>query len=103
VDEVVWGCLSNGCSDDKKIYGLPVGASEESELHLVMDANVSNPIQCLLPFYLISFSFKRIDGGHFPGMVTMTTHNHFMEMRRLTRDQIPFLLDMPPKSTTMAW
>jgi hypothetical protein len=71
-----------------------------------MDANVSNPIQCLLPFYLISFSFKRIVGEHFPGMVTnddSVTHNHFMDMRRLTRDQIPFLLAMSPKSTTMAW
>jgi hypothetical protein len=40
------------------MYGLPVGASEEGELHLVMDANVSKPIQCLLSFYLIVFSFK---------------------------------------------
>jgi hypothetical protein len=60
VDEVVWGCLSNGCSDGMKIYGLPVGTFEKGELHLVMNANVSKPIQCLLPFYLISFSFKRI-------------------------------------------
>jgi hypothetical protein len=47
--------LSNGCSDDKGMYGLPVGASEEGELHLVMDANVSKPIQCLLSFILLFF------------------------------------------------
>jgi hypothetical protein len=45
VDEVVWGCLSNGCSDDREMYGLPVGASTEGELHLVIDANVSKTIQ----------------------------------------------------------
>jgi hypothetical protein len=42
------------------MYGLLVDASEEGELHLVMDANVSKPIQCLLPFSLIAFSFKRL-------------------------------------------
>jgi hypothetical protein len=70
-----------------------VGASEEGELHLVMDAIVSYPIQCLFPFYLISFSFKRIVVGHFPGVVTSgdsVTHKHFMEMRRLARDETPF-------------
>jgi hypothetical protein len=106
VDEVVWGCLSNGCSDDREMYGLPVGASEEGELHLVMDANVSKPIQCLLPFYLIAFSFKRLVRGHCPGMVTSgdnVTHKHFMEMRRLARDETPFLLAMPPRATTLVW
>ena len=39
--EIVWGCLGNECSDDMEMYGLLVGASEEGELHLVMDANVS--------------------------------------------------------------
>jgi hypothetical protein len=28
VDEVVWGCLGNGYSDDRKMYGLPMGASK---------------------------------------------------------------------------
>ena len=70
MDEVVWGCLGNGCSDDREMYGLPVGASEEGELHLVMDENVSKPIQCLLPLYLIAFSFKRLVRGHFPSVVT---------------------------------
>jgi hypothetical protein len=98
--------LSNGCSDDRGMYGLPVGASEEGELHLVMDANVSKPIQCLLSFYLISFSFKRLVRGHCPGVVTSgdnVTHKHFTEMRRLARDETPFLLAMPPRATTLAW
>jgi hypothetical protein len=59
-----------------------------------------------LPFYLIAFSFKRIVGGHCPGMVTSgdsVTHKHFMEMRRLARDETPFLLAMPPRATTLAW
>ena len=106
MDEVVWGCLNNGCSDDREMYGFLVGASEEGELHLVMDANVSKPIQCLLPFCLIDFSLKRIVGGHCPGMVTSgdnVTHKHFTEMRRLARDETPFLLAMPPRSTTLAW
>jgi hypothetical protein len=47
-----------------------MGASEEGKLHLVMDANVSKPIQCLLPFYLIVCSFKRLVRGHCPGVVT---------------------------------
>jgi hypothetical protein len=55
VDEVVWGCLSNGCSDDREMYSLPVGASEEGELHLVMDANVSKPIQAFYLFILLLF------------------------------------------------
>jgi hypothetical protein len=106
VDEVVWGCLSNGCSDDREMYGLLVGASEEGELHLFMDENVSNPIQFLLTFYLISFYFKRIVGGHCPGMVTSgdsVSHKHFMEMRRLARDETPFLLVMPPRATNLVW
>jgi hypothetical protein len=51
VDEVVWGCLSNGYSDGREMYRLLVGASEEGELHLVMDANVS------MPFTLLSYCF----------------------------------------------
>jgi hypothetical protein len=81
-------------------------ASEEGELHLVMDANVPKPIQCLFTFYLIAFSFKRIAGGHCPGMVTSgdsVTNKHFTEMRRLARDDTPFLLVMPPRATTLAW
>jgi hypothetical protein len=55
VHEMVWGCLGNGCSDDREMYGLPVGASEKGEMHLVMDASVSKPIQC--PFYLFVLLF----------------------------------------------
>jgi hypothetical protein len=83
-----------------------VGASVEGELHLVMDAIVSYPIQCLFTLCLISFSFKRIAGGHCPGVVTSgdsVTHKHFTEMRRLARDETPFLLAMPPRATTLAW
>jgi len=87
------------------MYGLPVGASKEGELHLVMDANVSKHIQCLLSFYIISFSFKRLVGGHYPGVVTNgdnVTHKHFMEMRRLAHDETPFLLDIPPRDTNLS-
>jgi hypothetical protein len=103
---VVWGYLSNGCSDNREMYGLPVGASEEGEFHLVMDANVSKPIQYLLPFYLISFSFKRVARGHCPGVVTScgsVTHKNFTEMRMLDRDETPFLLVMPPRAPSLAW
>ena len=98
--------MSNGYSDDRGMYGLPVGSSEEGELHLVMDANVSKPIQCLLPFILIVFSFKRLVRGHCPGVVTSgdnVTHEHFTEMRRLARDETPFFLAMTPRATTLTW
>jgi hypothetical protein len=98
--------LSNGCSDDRGMYGLPVGAFEEGELHLVMDANVSSPFNAFHLFYLISFSFKRLVRGDCPGVVTSAgnvTHKHFMEMSRLARDEPPFLLAMPPRATALAW
>jgi hypothetical protein len=88
------------------MYGLPAGAFEEGELHLVMDANVSKLIQFLLPFFLIAFYFKRLVRGHYLGMVASSdnvTHKHFTEMRRLARDETPFLLAMPPRATTLAW
>jgi hypothetical protein len=88
------------------MYGLPVGASEEGEMHLVMDANVSKLIQCLLPFYLIDFFFKTLVRGHCPSMATNgdnVTHKHFTEMRRLARDETPFLSAMLPRATTLAW
>ena len=83
-----------------------MGASVEGEMHLVMDAIVSYPIQCLLLFVLLLFIFKRIVGGHCPDMVTSgdnITHKHFMEMRRMDRDETPFLLVMPPRATTLFW
>ena len=98
--------MSNGCNDDRGMHYLPMGASEEGEMHLVMDENISKHIQCLLPFYIIAFSFKRLVRGHFPDMVTNgenVTHKNFTEMRRLARDETPFLLSMPPRVTTLAW
>ena len=83
-----------------------MGASIEGELHLIMDASVSYPIQFLFNLCLISFSFKRIAGGHCPGVVTSgdnITHTHFMKMRRLAHDETPFLLVMPPRATTLVW
>jgi hypothetical protein len=67
-----------------------------------MDANVSKPIHA---FYLYSylFFFKKLVRGHCPGVVTSggnVTHKHFTEMRRLDRDETPFLLAMPPRATT---
>jgi hypothetical protein len=83
-----------------------VGASVEGELHLVMDSIVLYPIQCLLFFVLFLFLFNRIVGGHCLSVVTngdSITHNHFMEMRRLARDETPFLLAMTPRATTLVW
>jgi hypothetical protein len=57
-------------------------------------------------FLIVFFLFKRIVGGHCLGMVTSgdnITHKHFMEMRRLARDETPFLLAMPPRATTLVW
>jgi hypothetical protein len=65
-----------------------------------------SPFNAFLLFVLFAFSFKRIAGGHFPGVVTSgdnVTHKHFTEMRRLARDETPFLLAMPPRATTLAW
>jgi hypothetical protein len=53
------------------MHGLPVGASEEAELHLVMDANVSKPIHAFYLLFFISFSFKRLIGGLFPSLYTL--------------------------------
>jgi len=84
-----------------------VGASVEGELHLIMDAFVSYPIQCLLflvLLLLVFFLFKGKSRGHYPDMVTRgdnVTHKHFTEMRRLAHDETPFLLAMPPRATTL--
>ena len=83
-----------------------MGASVEGEMHLIMDAIVSYPIQCLLLLVLLLFLFKGKVGGHCPGVVTNgdnVTHKHFTEMRRLARDETPFLLAMPPRATTLVW
>jgi hypothetical protein len=66
--------------------------------------------KCRAYFYFLSyflfFSFKRIVEGHYLGVVTSgdsVTHKHFKEMRRLDRDETPFLLAMLPRATTLAW
>jgi hypothetical protein len=47
--------MSNGYSDDRGMFGLPVGSSEEGDLHLVMDANVFEPIHSFYLFILFVF------------------------------------------------
>jgi hypothetical protein len=77
------------------MYGLPVGASEEGELHLVMDENVPKPIHAFYLLFLFYFSFKRLVRGHYPILVTSgdnVTHKHFMEMRRFSCDETPISL-----------
>jgi hypothetical protein len=74
------------------MYGLPVGASEEGEMHLVMDANFSKPIHAFYLYSYCFFSFKRLVRGHCPGVVTSggnVTHKHFTEMRRLALVMTP--------------
>jgi hypothetical protein len=85
-----------------------VGAFVEGELHLIMDVIVSKPIQCLLFLVLLLFllCFKGKARGHCLGLVTRgdsVTHKHFTKMRRLARDETPFLLVMPPRATTLVW
>jgi hypothetical protein len=68
-----------------------------------MDAIISKPIHA---FYLHSFSSKMLVKGHCPSLMTSggnVSHKHFTEMRRLARDETPFLLAMPPRATTLAW
>jgi hypothetical protein len=60
----------------------------------------------LVLLLLVFFLFKGKAGGHCPGVVTRgdnVTHKHFTEMRRLARDETPFLLAMPPRATTLVW
>jgi hypothetical protein len=65
-----------------------------------------SPFNAFFALCLIAFSFKRIVGGHYPGVVTSgdsVTHKHFTKKRRLARDETPFLLAMLPRATTLAW
>jgi hypothetical protein len=83
-----------------------MGAFVEGEMHLIMDSIISYPIQCILFLVLLIFLFKGKFGGHSPGVVTRgdnITHKHFAEMRRLARGETPFLLDIPPRATTLVW
>jgi hypothetical protein len=88
--------LGRGCSDNGKMWVFPMGASIEGELHLIVDAIVSYPIQCLLflvLLLLVFFLFKGKAEGHCPSLVTKgdnVTHKNFTEMRRLARDETPF-------------
>jgi hypothetical protein len=87
------------------MYGLPVGASVEGELHPSWMQMFPSPFMPFV-FILISFSFKKLVRGHCPGVVTSggnVTHMHFTEMRNLARDETLFLLAMPPRATTLAW
>ena len=87
------------------MHGLPVGASVEGELHLSWMQMFPSPFMPF-NFILIAFSFKKLVRGHCPGVVTSggnVTHKHFTEMRRLARDETPFLLAMPLRATTLAW
>jgi hypothetical protein len=78
-------------------------------MHLVIDAIVSYPIHCLLflASFLLIFCFLCFKGrveGHCPSLVTRGDNiikKHFTEIRRLARDETPFLLAMPPRATTL--
>jgi hypothetical protein len=87
------------------MHGLPVGSSVEGELHLSWMQMFPSPFMHFI-FILIDFSFKKLARGHCPGVVTNgdnVTHKYFTEMRRLARDETPFLLAMPPRATTLVW
>jgi hypothetical protein len=65
-----------------------------------------SPFNAFYLFILFFFSFKILVRGHYLGVVTSgdnVTHKHFTKMRRLAHDEIPFLLVMPPRDTTLAW
>jgi hypothetical protein len=88
-----------------KLHGLPVDASVEGELHLSWMQMFPSPFMPFI-FILIAFFFKKLVKGHCPSVVTSggnVTHMHFTEMRRLARDETPFLLAMPPRATTLEW
>jgi hypothetical protein len=65
-----------------------------------------SPFNVFYLFILLFFSFKRLVKGNCPSVVTSgdnVTHKHFTEIRRLARDETPFLLVMPPRATTLVW
>ena len=97
--------MGKGCSDNREMYGLHVGASKEGELHLSCMQIFSSPFMPFI-FILIYFTFKRLVRGHCPGVVTSggnVTQKHFIEMRSMARDDTPFLLAMPARATTLVW
>jgi hypothetical protein len=79
-----------------------VGASVEVELYLSWMQMFPSPF---MPFILFFF-LQEASQGTLPGLVTSggnVSHKHFTEMRRLARDETPFLLAMQPRATTLAW
>jgi hypothetical protein len=61
------------------MYGFPVGAFEEGEIHLSWMQMFPSPFMPFI-FILIAFSFKRLVRGHCLGMVTRggsVTHKYF--------------------------
>jgi len=87
------------------MHGLLMGASVEGEMDLSWMQKFPSPFIPFI-FILITFSFKKLIRGDCPDMVTSggnVTHKHFTEMRRLARDETPFLLVVPPRATTLAW
>jgi hypothetical protein len=51
--------MGKGCSDSREMYGLPVGASVEGELHLSLMQMFPSPFMPFV-FILIAFSFKKL-------------------------------------------
>jgi hypothetical protein len=57
VDEMDKGCMGKGCSDNREMHDLPVGASVEGELHLSWMQIFSSPFMPFI-FILIAFFFQ---------------------------------------------
>jgi hypothetical protein len=75
------------------MYGLPMGASVEGQMHLSWMQMFPSPFMPYV-FILVSFSFNKLVRGlvrgHFPSMVTSggnVTHKNFTEMRRIAHDE----------------
>jgi hypothetical protein len=69
-------------------------------------ANILAFILSFISFDLFLLCFKGIVEGHCPSLMTRgdnVIHKHFTEMRRMARDETPFLLAMPPRPTTLFW
>jgi hypothetical protein len=88
-----------------------VGTFVEGELHLVINATLflAHPMPFILSFIsfdLFLLCFKGKVEAQCLGLVTRddsVTHKNFTKMRRLARDETPFLLAMPPRATTLVW
>jgi hypothetical protein len=63
-------------------------------------------ILSFISFVIFLLCFKGKIDGHCPSLMTRgdsVIHKHFTKMRRLSHDDIPFLLAMPPRYTTLVW